>query len=52
MGNNLTMGKMYSWDRSQQACLLAICVNASDPYGVAINGLKKGDVVTVLNPVQ
>jgi hypothetical protein len=51
MGNNLTMGKMYSWDRSQQACLLAICVNASDPYGVAINGLKKGDVVTVLNPV-
>jgi hypothetical protein len=42
------MGTEFDWDRSQQACLLGIAINASDPLGVAIGGLKAGDKVEIL----
>ncbi len=42
------MGVEFDWDRSQQACLLGLAINASDTLGVAIGGLKAGDKVEVL----
>jgi hypothetical protein len=40
-------GKEFDWDRSQQSALLSVFVNPADPLGVAITGLKQGDLVEV-----
>jgi hypothetical protein len=42
------LGVEFDWDRSQQACLVGMAINASDTLGVAIGGLKAGDKVEVL----
>jgi hypothetical protein len=49
LGSSSTgMGVEFDWDRSQQACLVGLAINASDPLGVAIGGLKAGDKVEIL----
>ncbi len=42
------LGVEFDWDRSQQACLLGMAINAADTLGVAIGGLKAGDKVEVV----
>lgn len=40
-------GKGVVWDRSSDAILLAIFVNAADPLGVSISGVAGSDYVTI-----
>jgi hypothetical protein len=40
-------GKGVVWDRSTQAVLLALFVNAADGLGVSISGVKSTDTITV-----
>ena len=42
-------GNVFTWDRSQQSCMLLLFLNPADPTGVAISGLAQGDTVQVVN---
>jgi hypothetical protein len=40
-------GKDFHWDRQDQAVKLVLFINAADPLGVSISGLKKGDTIEI-----
>jgi hypothetical protein len=42
-------GKGFTWDRAEDEALLVMFINAADPLGVSIDGLKEGDYVQVLS---
>ena len=41
-------GQIFQWDRSTPAVLMVLFVNAANPNGIAIDGLKSGDRLTIL----
>jgi hypothetical protein len=42
-------GKGFTWDRAEDEALLVMFINAADPLGVSIDGLKEGDYVQVMS---
>jgi hypothetical protein len=42
-------GTGFTWDRGDEEALLVMFINAADPLGVSIDGLKAGDQVQVLS---
>lgn len=40
-------GKTVIWDRSSNAILLAVFINAADPLGISISGVRPTDYITV-----
>jgi hypothetical protein len=42
-------GKGFTWDRAEDEALLVLFINAADPLGVSIDGLKAGDQVQVMS---
>jgi hypothetical protein len=40
-------GKSFTWDRQDDGIVLAVFVNAADPFGVSISGVQDGDKVQV-----
>ncbi len=42
-------GVGFTWDRADQQALLVMFINAADPLGVSIDGLKAGDHLHVLS---
>ena len=42
-------GHALCWDRSSEAVLCCLYINAADPNGILIQGLRKGDTVSVIS---
>jgi hypothetical protein len=42
-------GVGFTWDRAEPEALLVMFVNAADPYGISIEGLKAGDQLQVMS---